>query len=647
MKRGVEKNDKNHLNKDDDENDDTASAADISTICTLSESIQLSLSESFDDAFSVNGISIAPDKCSKAEARLLHAQLLELTRQVQQLTSDREASLKALKNLEIKPITEEEYNSIKQIPSQNRSLAQSATIILHGKISGYQQEIQVALEKAKNSLDIAEQQKQKASNVQILCDQRLEHLQEAMEAGDERRHELEEKCNTLQATIIEIQEKGRKFDDLSSQNKDMGKDIERLRILIDKQQKEIESKSRENMEIKRNMKDVERKIHSLQMDKAFMEKEKYILLQRAETAEERSKNIESTLRDAVSRCDDMTIQLGNANLNAKAECETKAAIDIKRIREECENEIKRYRSQVESSYTRELNILRQAKDEVAKENIDTKNEIKTLRMNLENVTAQKDESLNSLERALSDCRSDIKVKCIENSRLQLQNEKLEQSSKSLQSQVRMLSDQVEVHRNEFKNLEQESLFLRKQLTDEIERKEDQLEMYYQSQVNISKNKGTQSTACISQANHAHLLEKAKRLEKKNSDLQKAIAHLKHGLNKQTESANNFQLKLKSADSQIQCLSKQIKVHEEKQLREDGASKHLVNLNQSFKEDMLQARRERDKIAKDFSSLLEKYHRIVEQRENLGGYNNVQFWTDTPSKRNPIAMHTTHQASQGK
>lgn len=666
MNRGCEKNNKNHQEKDAD---DEASSTDTSSVCSLSESIQLSLPDSFGDAFSVNGISIAPDKCTKAEVHLLHARLLESTRQVQQLCDDRDASLRVLKNLEVKSIEEEEYHRIKQIPSQNRSLAQSATIILYDKINSHQHEIQIALKKAKNSLDISEQQKQKASNVQILCEQRLDHLQESLDASSERRRELEDKCNTLQATIIEIQEKGRKFDDLSSQSKDMENDIKRLQELIDKQQKEMESRNIENMDMKRKMKDVERNNHSLQMDKSFMEKEKIVLLQRAETAEERTKNIESTLRQTATRCDDLTIQLGNANLNAKTECETKAAIEIKRIREKSEDEIKRYRSQVESSYTREINILREAKSEAVKENVDIKNEIKTLRTNLGNIIAQKDESLNSLQREISECRSDIKVKCIENSRVKLYNEKLEQSKKALQCQVQMLSDQVEVHRNEFTNLEQESLHLRKQLTDEVERKEEQLEIYYQSQINSSKNKGAQSIApCSSQINQIHFLEKAKQLEKKNSDLQKALAHLKHEFNKQTESAKNLQLKLKSADSQIQSLLEQTKVYEEKQAREDGASNYLMNLNQSFKEDLLQARNERDKIAKDFSSLLEKYHHIVERRENVGGYiasplpirpkNNVQFWTVdknmmskkvTPSKRttrssDSIAMHTTHQAS---
>jgi hypothetical protein len=653
------------------EYDDSNCLADTSTICTVSDSIQLSLPESFDDTFSLNGISIAPDRCSNAEIRLLHAQLRESRREVQQLTADRDATFNSLKNLEIAPEFDEKYHNVKRIPAENRSLVQHATFMLYDKLSNHQKEYQQALVKAKNASDIADQQKEKAQNVQILCDQKVSNLEEAVDAANERRSELEEKCKGLQATIIEIQEKGRKFDDLTSQNQDLINETKRLRTIIDQRRVDSEKIIKENICYKDKVKDLNRKVQVLEMDKSFMEKEKCMLLQRVETDEERTKSIESALRDATLKCDTLTMQLGDASLVAKADSEVKAGIEIKRIREESGEELKRYRSQVEASYTRELNILREAKDEATKQNIEDRNNIEKLRQNLENTTTQKDEMLSRLERSLSDCRSDIKVKCIETSRLQLHNEQLEQSNKAIRHELQMLSDQVKVHKTEFTNLEQESLSQRKHFEDEIERKEEQLEMYYQSQIKNTPNRNVQSAGPYSPHlnNQVHFLDKAKQVEKKNSDLQKALTHLKNELSKQVEKTKSYQTKLTSADLKIHSLSKQIKVSEDKQLMENDASNHLVSQIHALKEDLQQARKERDKLGKEFSFLLEKYHQLIEQNRENGYFSasgttplrskrvqkNIQVWTvdsqnkkATPTKmthhRDSVTMHTTHQAS---
>lgn len=628
-------------NKD---SEDCNSSVDTSTVCTLSESIQLSLPESFDDTFSINGISIVPDKCSKAEVRLLHAQLLEYKRQIQQLNLERDISLRELKKFE-KTNFDDEYHKVKRIPIENRSLLEHATTILHEKLSAIQSELQVALEKAKNTSELAEQQKEKAANVQVLCDQKVSNLQESLDASNERRTELEAKCKDLQSTVLDIQEKGRKYDDLINQNQQLREEAARLRILTDQKQKDVLDTKSEYANIKMKMKELERKVQGLEIDKSFMEKEKLILTKRAEKAEEETKNTQAALRDATIRCDDITMQLGEANRIAQAESESKATIQIKRIREECENELKRYRSQVEASYTRELSILREAKDEAIDQHSEAKAMVQKLRESLDSVTAQKEESIHRLERSLTDCRSDVKVKCMEVSRLQLFNEKLEQNTKVLQSEVHMLSDQVEVHKTEFKNLEQESLLQRKQLMDEIQRKEEQLEMYYQSQLNASDNKreSQSSVMCLSQRNQTHFLDKAKQLERKNLDMQEEMKQLQSDLEIQREKTKTYESKLQATESDIIRLTKQIKDNEEKAVVQHGSSNQLIAQNQHLKEDLSQARKERDKIGKEFSFLLEKYHHLVEQRvasntkhlvsPSRSKNSNVQMWTyDATTKK---------------
>ena len=220
--------------------DESNSIADTSTICTFTESIQLSLPESFDENLSINGIPIVPDKCSHNEIRCLHAQVLASSAQVQHLSSEKEATLKALKDFEIGINFDHEYEVIKQTSPENRSFIQNAKLQIYEKLSTLQHELQSALERAKNSSEIAEQQQQKASNAQILCDQRISNIQEALDASNERRSEVELTCKDLQSAVIELQEKGHQFDDLLSLNQNMKDETVRLRTLVDQKQKEVE-----------------------------------------------------------------------------------------------------------------------------------------------------------------------------------------------------------------------------------------------------------------------------------------------------------------------------------------------------------------------------------------------------------------------
>lgn len=640
---------------------DFSTSVDTSTICTQSESIQLSLPESIDDTISIDGISIALDKCTNAGYRLLHAQLLEWKGRVQQLSYEKDDSLRALRQLDIGTNLKDKYKNIKEIPEAKRTLFHHITVSFYEKLAILQNDFQVALQKSKNAKEIAEQQKEKASNIQILCDQNISNLKSTLDAANERKSELERKCKDLQDTVLDIQEKGRKYEYLNSQNQNLKDENIHLRTVVEQNMKDVENIKVENTKLKVRVNDLERKKQELQMDTSFMEKEKSILTQRAETSESQNKMSESALLQATKKCDELTIQVREAKTAAKAESDAKGAIEIQCIRKEKEDELKRYRTHVEVSFKREVSMLKEGKDEVAQQYIDAKNQIKKLQESLDSVKIQKDMSIQRLERSLCDCRSDVKVKCMETSRLQLVVAKLEESTKVLRSEAQMLSDQVEVHRNEFKALEQESLFQRKQLMDEIERKESQLEIYYQSQVHSSTNNENKSLEAWSPQNkQMHFLEKAKQLEKRNLDLQKIITQLKTELKTKVEETKICQSKLNNAEFEIQSILKESKSNEEKVAVEYDTSNHLMSQNQNFKEDLKQARNERDRLSKEYFFLLEKYHLLIGQNVEIVPTNprikksNIQVWSfdaltkkATPTKTSNTwdsmtRMHTSYQ-----
>lgn len=617
--------------------DDLHSLVDTSTICTAaSESVQLSLPDNFDDVFSINGISIPPVKCTSAEVRLLHAQIADLRSQVKFLTNDRDACLRSLQRLDVNSIFQN-GDEFRETHEGKRNLVQNVALILRKKLLTHHDELRRAMDKAKITSDIAEQQKEKASNTQIICDQRIQNLEEALEAANERRKEADDKCKYLQDELIETEEKGRKFDDLSSQHQTLECERKRLKSVIDQMQKDVESTKVESATNKTKVKDLSSQIHALEMDKSFIEKEKVLLLQRIEEAEKRSRDTALTLSEANSKCDDLSLQLVNANAVAKAESDGKASSEIKRIRTECDDELKRYRTQVETSYKRELSILKDAKDDAMKQNSEAQSEIKKLRDSLDSMTAQKDETISRLEKSLSDCRSDVKVKCIESSKLLLCNEQLEENVRVLQSEVEMLSAQVAAHKNEFKNLEQESCCKRRQLMVEIERKDEQLEMYYQShKLSLESKEGGKVKSYISanEGSAHHFLEKAKQLEKKNSDLLKAIYHLKKEMKRQSEETTRFQMKLKSAEEKSESLKNELKGAIDDKCVESGTSNNLKFMNQALTEDLHQARKEIDRLSNEYNYLTTKYNHLMkngqQEKENLNlssrrHSRNVQIW----------------------
>jgi hypothetical protein len=87
-------------------------------------------------------------------------------------------------------------------------------------------------------------------------------------------------------------------------------------------------------------------------------------------------------------------------------------------------------------------------------------------------------------------------------------------------------------------LEQESIFEHKRLVDEISRKDEQLEVYYQTVVSSSKGGET------------HLLDKSRSLTKRCEELQKKIAYLQGQLKKQSERCALYENKFSDLNETI-------------------------------------------------------------------------------------------------
>ena len=299
-----------------DEKHDSGSNTCISTIYTASESMQLSLPDSFDDNFSTLDVrpNYTPGSLENAEIKLIQAQLYDSQQRIIELRKERENALKSID--EAMCMSSEDVETLKSLPFEERTLGQSILLKIHDEVVSNKSKLKTEIEKAANASEIAMQQQQKIANEQILSDQKIAYLKETLDATKDRYSEAKEKIAGLQSTVIELEEKKRLFDSVTKEKKTLVDDVSRLRNLIKEKEKEMEHVDKNYTVVRSKLKDSERLTQTLELEKSFIEKEKQILLQRAEKSEKNAEKMEEFLREAVIKGDRLMVQLAEVNMRS-------------------------------------------------------------------------------------------------------------------------------------------------------------------------------------------------------------------------------------------------------------------------------------------------------------------------------------------
>lgn len=591
---------------------------------SVNESMQLSLPDSFDDTFSaLDGLS-GYIQHQKPEMCLLQAQLYESKERVKKMQKEREQAIQFLDgNIHD---SHQSIISIKSQPRSKRSLVQMVKLNIHDQVLEKMARAETMIQQATNESEITKQRQEKAANTELLCNQKVMNLEDALNAAKDRHNEATERVALLQMNILELKEKGRMFDDTLQKNKSLRDEVNRMRGAMEHKEAELGFFTNRDSDAQATIKNLERKTQSLDMEKSFMEKEKCILLERTERVEEATKGLERLLQNAVAKADNLTVRLSETNLKAKAIHDSKVVEQVKQTRSECEKEFSSYRSQVEGAFERECKMLKEAKTEVVAHYEVASAEI--LRLN--KLMAHRDASFVTVERTLCDVGGDLKIKCIEASRLHVTNENMEKSLIEYRSQQQMMSDELQAHKLAFKNLEKESMFERQRLHDEIKRKDDQLEMYHQSHTEDFKNISSPSPP----VNYLHLLDKSSSLTNKCHGLETQIQNLRQKLKRQIEKSRSYESKLTTANLTIQ------NIHQDDQPDTQGGVNALA---ESLRADNCVLRNERDRLSKDFSNLLTKYFDLAGK---LDITRNEEL--HTPKKRSTILWTMSEKSvlSQG-
>jgi len=627
-------------------NSEEKSLNDTPSTDSENESLNLSLPDSFDDTFSALDGLPGYIHDENPQIRLLHAQLYESKQRVKNLQDEREHATQFLDgNVQF---SQQDFDSISSHARSKRSLEEMVKLTIYQQVSDKKVEAEKMIQHATNATEIAKQMQENASNMELLCDQKLANMEDALNAAKDRHSEAIEQVTLLQSNTIDLKEKGRMFDDTAETNRRLSDEVNRLRVAMDQKQLEIELFATRDSEAQVTIKNLQRTTQSRGMEKTFLEKEKCMLVERAERAEGAAKALEKSLQDTVTKADNLTVQLSESNLKANTSHESNVTKQVKQARSDCEKEFSAYRTQMEGAFERECRMLKEAKDDVVAQYERASSEIICLR----ECTTQKDARIVELECTVCDVRSDLKVKCIEASRFHLTNENMEKDLAEYRSQQQMMGDELQAHKLAFKHLEKDSTFERQRLHDEIKRKEDQLEMYYQSQMRDLKDTCSSATPI----NHLHLLEKSSSLQNKCQGLEDQVKHLRQKLKRQIEKSRSFESKFSTAHLALQDFRQG-----ERPCNQVDAGNSLA---ESLRADNSALRDEHYRLSKDFSHLLTKYFDLVgkmerassdEQHREQGGSSNLRSMRkkailrpmDLPADTDLLLKHAVHHATAAK
>lgn len=495
-----------------------------SIVDSLNESIELSLPESFDDNVSefLDPSLVEVQGAKGADLtfanRLLEAQLRTSEERLDKLEKEKEYLLGSL--VEGINLSHAEIERIRKIPPTERSLFQVVALAFY-----------IGTTKEASSSNIISDGGQEPGhqaavqrNLRVIsCD-----YQNNVVGGSGKA--LRSRCQTEEGAGLLVYDEAKKQHNRNGWQ-DLQDEIERLQKSLKKSQKELETAISSESEARSNGEKLQEIIDSLSSENQLLKKEKRTLLENSEKCEAHVITLERSLQEATTKIKNLMKENSCNNLRSNEDHITAATRDIKNIRHEFQNEISLYKKHVEKKFENQISVLKEANAEVVFKHEGAINEVVRLRNIVESIDNDKQNKILEIERQNADLRSAIKLKSIECARFKSSSKMLEEEVKECKTKLQLAHDEVMAHKQAFKLLETESLHERQRLKDEVQRKNEQLEAYYEVQEqNLSDTSVSVTNA--SKVTQLHLLDKTRSLTKKCKALQKQVIVLEEKLKQQ-------------------------------------------------------------------------------------------------------------------
>lgn len=592
-----------------------ASPADTASPSSLTEP-SLDLPSSFDDTLDLSAIINAEgsgryakettetrkgvksrDNANGAqptEVKLLRSKLNEAAATIQSLRTQIQSAKSSLAELDI-DIDDGKYQHLlhlsKLSPEQQRQgqsqgegeglaeigLVDHAALIIHQKVATMRKTLDREKLEAQNTANMAEADMAEAVRTRQVAERRLEISQK-------RNDELESTVEHLQDQVIDLTEKGRMYDAACRSASSAEKDLESMRLSLTNYSEQLKESSSK-------LGDCQQRIQILERDNSYLERERAVLVDRAEASEKKSEDQASQLREALTNAESFQLQSMKQQESIKSSYDARLAEETARLRSESEKEI----SVIKTNITAQL-------DRAQKELVRS-----------EHAREEQKKALAAVEKQLSDAHSDIKIKTYENKSLVDTRQGLLKDLSDTKEQLAQLQKDHGSAREELAKLRLESDSERNQLRDEIVKKDEQLEAYLllELKVDSSVQAGKHPGSAGLLSDPKRRIEQAVLLAKQVAELKRNVTSLQSNLRTERETTASLKAKLEASEHAVAQLNqpsayvvRSAKAREEElqQLRRD---------NKTLQTRLASTQSEKRQLSHQLSDVLDRRQQIEE------------------------------------
>lgn len=534
------------------------------------------------------------------EVRLLRSKLHEAAATIQSLRTQIQSAKVSLQELDIdfdnndneryqhllhlSRLPPEQQQQQQQRRGEELSLVDHAVLILYQKMAAIRKKLDRDKREAQNTADMAEADLAEAARVRKVAERRITGMEETLQLSQQRNDELESTVQHLQDQVIELKEKGRMYDAACCNASAAETGLEKMRLSLTNYSEELKETSSK-------LHQCQQRVHNLERDNSYLEREQAVLVDRAETSETKCAEQASQLRESSAKAEALQLQHMKQQESIRSSYDARLAEETTRLRSECDKEI----SLVKASITAQLDR--------AREDL----------VNAQNAQEQQKQAMAKVEKQLSDAQSDIKIKTYENKSLLDNNQSVLSDLNRTKEQAEQLQIEHASAREELSKLRLEGDTERRQLREEIVKKEEQLEAYLllELKVDSSVQAGKYPGSAGLLSDPKRRIEQAVMLAKQVAALKRDVTSLQSNLRTEQESTASLRAKLEASERAVAQLNQpSAYVVRSAKVREEELQR-LRAENKTLQSQLTSSQSEKRQLSHQLSDVLDRRQQIEE------------------------------------
>ena len=598
------------------------------------------------------GTRAGDDDNPPTEVRLLRSKLHEAAATIQSLRTQIQSAKVSLQELDIDfdSNDNERYQHLLHLsrlpPEQQQqqqrrgeelSLVDHAVLILYQKMAAIRKKLDRDKREAQNTADMAEADLAEAARVRKVAERRITGMEETLQLSQQRNDELESTVQHLQDQVIELKEKGRMYDAACCNASAAETGLEKMRLSLTNYSEELKETSSK-------LHQCQQRVHNLERDNSYLEREQAVLVDRAETSETKCAEQASQLREASAKAEALQLQHMKQQESIRSSYDARLAEETKKLRSGYDKEI----SLVKASITAQLD---RAREDLVK---------------AQNAQEQQKQAMAKAEKQLSDAQSDIKIKTYENKSLLDNHQSVLSDLNRTKEQAEQLQIEHASAREELSKLRLEGDTERRQLREEIVKKEEQLEAYLllELKVDSSVQAGKYPGSAGLLSDPKRRIEQAVMLAKQVAALKRDVTSLQSNLRTEQESTASLRAKLEASERAVVQLNqpsayvvRSAKVREEELQRLRAENKTLqsqLTSSQSEKRqlshqlsDVLDRRQQTEEVKLLVQDLRKERRAAAVAAPSINQNPGMDRGVGAGNDQDCMMIHTIHHATSGR